>query len=269
MAKRKTSLTEKKIKEMYKEGRGQGVGESYKPWITIQDVPSMGLSTREKGWKTDRIHQFLSKLERDFFYLLEWADSVIDIREQFPLNREDTYHIAEEKEIEHPLDPTTKVPIVMTTDFLITVRYKKGTKLLARTIKPSKELEKKRVIEKFEVERSYWETRGVDWGIVTEKEIPKGIVQNVEWLHASYSSIEEISEKTLQIYTQNMVRHLNGCNTSIIEMVSEFDRKFHLDDGMSLDILKHLIARKEVKVDISRKIFTHQWVEDVFVLDSK
>ena len=40
MAKRKVTLTEKKIMQMEKEGRGQGIGGSYKPWITIQDFPS-------------------------------------------------------------------------------------------------------------------------------------------------------------------------------------------------------------------------------------
>ena len=51
MSKRKTELTEKKIAEMEKEGRGQGTGEDYKPWINIQDFPSNGLATRGKGGK--------------------------------------------------------------------------------------------------------------------------------------------------------------------------------------------------------------------------
>ena len=51
-------------------------------------------------------------------------------------------------------------------------------------------------------------------------------------------------------------------------MVTEFDQTFQLENGMALEILKHLIARKEVPVDITRKIYTHLWVEDVFKLDS-
>ena len=42
---------------------------------------------------------------------------------------------------------------------------------MARTVKPSKDLNKPRVIELFEIEREYWNNRGVDWAIVTEKEI--------------------------------------------------------------------------------------------------
>ena len=51
-------------------------------------------------------------------------------------------------------------------------------------------------------------------------------------------------------------------------MVTEFDKTFQLENGTSLDILKYLIARKEVSVDITKKIYTHLWVEDVFNLDS-
>ncbi|AND37811.1 transposase [Cytobacillus oceanisediminis 2691] len=268
MAKRKNILTEKKIVEMEKEGRGQGGLDRYKPWINIQDFPSKGLATRGKGWKTNRIHQFLSKLESDYFYILEWCNSVLDIQEQFPLIRDDTWHIASEKGIKHPIDPKSQVPIVMTTDFIITLKDSKGTKKVARTIKPSSELENERTIEKFEIERAYWEGRGMDWGIITEKEIPKDMVENVEWLHLSYYEIEDLPAATLNSYAQQMKLSIKKYNTSIIEMVSEFDQTFQLDNGMGLEILKHLIARKEVPVDITRKIYTHLWVGDVIKIDS-
>ena len=48
MSKRKrTSEIEKWIKE----GRGSGIGINYKPWLKIQDVSSLGRSTRLKGIK--------------------------------------------------------------------------------------------------------------------------------------------------------------------------------------------------------------------------
>lgn len=268
LAKRKTELTEKKISEMEKEGRGQGAGENYKPWINIQDFPSSGLVTRSKGWKTKRIHHFLSKLERDYFYVLEWNDCVVDIREQYPLTRDDTWIIANEKGVKHPTDPKSQTPIVMTTDFLITIKNSKGTKHVARTVKPSKDLENERTIEKFEIERTYWEVRGIDWGIITEKEIPKDIVENVEWLHASYFEIADLPASTITTFAQQMKSFIKKYNTSIIEIVDRFDQTFQLESGMGLEILKHLIARKEVSVDITKKIYTHLWVEDVFKFES-
>lgn len=61
-------------------------------------------------------------MERNYFYLTEYSDVVIDFREQFPvLPLEETRLIADELGIKHPTDPKTGEPILMTTDFLLTV----------------------------------------------------------------------------------------------------------------------------------------------------
>ena len=108
------------LKKMIQEGYGTGVGSTYKPWIKIQDVPSLGRVTRIKGIKTKkRQHELLSDMERNYFYILEFSDKVLDIREQFPLlPLEDTLSIVEELGIiRHPKELKTKEDIVMTTDF--------------------------------------------------------------------------------------------------------------------------------------------------------
>lgn len=43
-----------KIEKWIKEGRGSGIGLDYKSWLNIQDVSSLGRSTRLKGIKTGR-----------------------------------------------------------------------------------------------------------------------------------------------------------------------------------------------------------------------
>ena len=111
-----------------------------------------------------RQYEFLSDLERDYFYLLEFSDVVDDIREQYPLlQMEETLLISEG----HPIDPRTQEPIVMTTDFIVTTNGNKNTNV-ARTIKYKNDLANERVLEKFEIERVYWERQGIDWVIVTE-----------------------------------------------------------------------------------------------------
>ncbi|ONG89924.1 transposase [Bacillus cereus] len=82
MSKRKRTST---VEKWIKEGRGTGTGTDYRPWLKIQDVSSLGRSTRLKGIKTSRQHEFLSDLERNYFYLTEFSDVITDIREQFPL----------------------------------------------------------------------------------------------------------------------------------------------------------------------------------------
>lgn len=86
-----------KVEKWIKEGRDSGVGADYKPWLNIKDVSSLGRSTRLKGIKTGRQHEFLSDLERNYFYLTEFSDFIVDIREQYPLLQlEETLVIADE-----------------------------------------------------------------------------------------------------------------------------------------------------------------------------
>ena len=94
MSKRKrTSEIEKWIKQ----GWSSGIGADYKPWLKFQNVSSLSRSTRLKGIKTNRQHEFLSDLERNYFYLTEYSDVVIGIWEQFPLlPLEETIVIADE-----------------------------------------------------------------------------------------------------------------------------------------------------------------------------
>ncbi|ELS8101828.1 TPA: TnsA endonuclease N-terminal domain-containing protein, partial [Escherichia coli] len=67
------------------DGIGLGYGQSYQPWLRAQDVRSHGNRSIVFGLKTFRNHHFFSSVESNFFYLAEFNDLVIDIREQFPL----------------------------------------------------------------------------------------------------------------------------------------------------------------------------------------
>lgn len=252
MAKRKREFTDAKIERFIKEGRGQGTGKDYLPWLRIQDVPSEGRATRGVGWTTGRRHELLSDIERDYCYLLDYSDDVSDIREQYPLLPiEETMMIAEKIGVEHPTDPKTGVPIVMTTDFLITYKDKD----YARTVKPASEVEDERTIEKFEIERLYWESRHIDWGMITDRDLPEALIRNIEWVHKEYHN-EDISELGAYV-VQNMQRMLasslqNG--ETIARSCLACDEQLGLEIGTSLAIFRHLIARKIWSVNMNERI---------------
>ena len=102
---------------------------------------------RDKDKQAD---EFLSDLERNYFYITEFSDFIVDIREQFPLlPLEETLVIADELDIKHPTDPKTGEPIVMTTDSLLTINNGQGVFEVVHTIKMKDELLKERILEKF------------------------------------------------------------------------------------------------------------------------
>ncbi|QOY37581.1 heteromeric transposase endonuclease subunit TnsA [Anaerobacillus isosaccharinicus] len=261
MAKRsRTNAVEKRLND----GRGLGIGIDYKPWLKIQDVSSQGRSTRLKGIKVPRQFEFLSDLERNYFYLLEYSDYVVDIREQYPLLPiEETLLIAEELGITHPRDPKTKEPIVMTTDFVSTKQVNGKQINYARTVKPKSDLADKRVLEKFEIERAYWELREIDWGIVTEEEIDKTMALNIGFVHSykelsHFEGFEYITEDQLEDLSVVYVSRMLQVTNSIREISQQFERDFDLISGSGISIFKYLIINKVIDVNLLEKLDVNQ-----------
>jgi hypothetical protein len=253
VAKRNRNITAKVKERRKKEGRGLGRGKAYKPGLRIQDVSSIGLATRDKGWKTGRPHHFMSKLEWIYFYILEWSLIVTDILEQFPLDIEETLAIAKSLGIAHPTDPKTKEPTVMTTDFVVIVGSRTREVRYARTVKYIEKLSSIRVLEKFEIERVYWTYRDVDWGIVTELDVDLSLAANVEWVHfhrsaASVAPIKKILIRSIESYLAP--RMLSG-QLPLRQLTDDCDSALSIKPGSAMAVVRHLIANRRLEVNTS------------------
>ncbi len=136
-------MLSKKQGKWLKEGRGQNELTDYKPWIKISDISSLGRSHRVFGHKTKRTHHLLSDLELATFLFLEWSSTILDIREQFPLNYDITLIVAEDKQVKH-LSVRDSIHI-MTSDFYV-VSSNKNYSQFALQAKYSKDLDDIRTI---------------------------------------------------------------------------------------------------------------------------
>ena len=236
----------KRIQKKVKQGYGQGEGANYIPWIKVHHFSSKGRSSRIAGWKTRRTHHLFSDLETGYFYILEWSPIARDIREQYPLLPiEETLQIADELGIKHPTDFGAKIPKVMTTDFLITVP--EGLK--AMTTKYAQDLESYRNIEKFEIERVYWHRRNVDWGIVTEREVPETLVENIRIIHKSYD-IEDIKPEIINRVKVFLENEIAGSSESLSDITIKTDERFGLTNGICLNLVYHFIAKRLWSIDM-------------------
>ena len=90
----------------------------------------------------------------------------MDIREQYPLPIVDTLAIAEDHKVRH--SNFNGETMIMTTDFLVDLKEKQ----VAITVKPYSKITK-RFIEKIQVEKSYWESKGIQLILCTERELSK------------------------------------------------------------------------------------------------
>lgn len=256
MAKRHRALTLSLIEQRLQQGRGSGWGKDYLPWLTIQDVTSLGVVTRIQGIKTGRKHELFSHHEIHYFYILDWSEQVTDIREQYPLlPLSETLEIAQEWGLRHPTHPVTHAPVVMTTDFCISVRSSIGIVQFARTVKPSQELAKKAVLEKFEIERRYWENRNINWKIVTEHDIPTVLVKNIAWLHPRFhTSSLSLSEPEIAQIKNLLTHQVLQSNDSLAKITASCDACLGLRPGNSLSVARHLLATRQWLVDMNQPI---------------
>ena len=247
------------IDKFDKEGRGQGELTQYLPWLKVYDVPSIGRSWIVRGWKTGREHHLLSDLEYKFFLVAEWSNHITDIREQYPLRPlEVTEAIATEMGGRHPIHPRSRLPWVMTTDFLLTLRSVSDSTipiLHARTCKYAKELISPSTMEKFEIERRFWEKQGVDWGIVTERDIPTTLAHNVQILHQSYflpefqahNDIADIAHALSDLLRLNLSQPLRWIGRTC-------DEHLGYQRGTSLQVAYYLMATKQWRIDMHQPL---------------
>lgn len=260
MARKRYGFDEAKIARFQKEGRGQGRGADYKPWLKISDVPSHGRSSRPKGLKTGRVHHFLSDIERHVFHLFDWDDAVEDIREQFPLDRDGTQRIAENLGFDHPRDISSRVPLVMTTDFLIDIVRDGKVVLLARAVKRAQDLDDKRVLEKLEIERRYWAEQGVDWGIVTELDIPMVRARNIDWIrhHATVSELTQPYGGYFEEKAAILLRELPySPKMSLGQFCREMDARLSMEEGTALMLVRHLLGSKALTAPMDEEPLDH------------
>ena len=236
--------------------RGKGQGAEYDPALHVMDVPSRGLSHRVLGWHTNRVHHLLSDLEYWFFLVMEWQQDVTDFREQYPLSLEETIAIADRLGVKHPTHPRTKDLVQMTTDALVTVTRGPQIRDVARTLKYADALASMRTLEKFEIERLFYQAHAVDWGIVTERDIPMVLAKNVEFIHRArwVSSCAPLTEVEVRRIARTLKPEILKRASPLRDLTASCDDALGFRDGTSLRVVRHLIANRQLLVDMATPI---------------
>lgn len=234
-------------------GFGSGAGVGYVPWLRVQDVPSMGRSHKIPGVKVERIHHLLSDLERAYLLVCEFSEDVVDIREQYPLlPEESTQAIAKAIGVRYPRYKSTALPLVMTTDFLLTVRQPNGDfKSVARTIKYQQDLNSLRTLEKLEIERRFWMSQGVDWAIVTEEMFTPDLIKNLGLLRRYTQLPRALASSELHAEFLELLESSKAYPWATSECLRRIATRLGIAYGDARDIFFNLIWRKVILIDLS------------------
>src|SRR5699024_12725193 len=131
-------------------------------------------------------------------------------------------------------------------DFLLQLNNRIVVCEVANTMKMKDKILEERVLEKFEIERVYWERRRVSWGIVTEEEIDKTVARNISHIHdyfdiRNYDVYREMADQQIDDLSLSLMSRLLNNSQSIREIASEFDADTHLPFGSGVTLFYHLL----------------------------
>lgn len=238
---------------------GIGEGLNYKPWLRVQDVSSRGVRSQPWGRKTNREHHTFSSIETEFFYLAEFCDSVIDIREQFPLFPLNISQlIANSIGVKHPTVPGTDTPNIITTDFLLTLLVDGEIIYKAISVKPASEASNLRVMEKIDIERIWWDLLGIEFQIFTGNELTQIQSKNISWATFPFrSSASSFNAETIE-HALCLLQEGTCITYDVCEL---FCDKLGVVPEDALNLLQLLIAEKMIEVDMSYLIEDSEFIE--------
>ena len=244
------------IERRLAEGRGQGRGRDYRPWIMIHDFPSQGRAHREISPLNGRVCHLMSDHEDNGFCAFHALPGLRDTREQYPLDIEETLGITERLGIVHPTDPVSHELCVVTTDNLLTFHDGLHEFDIAVAIKPSAHLSSRRTLEKLEIERVYWSARNIEWRLLTERELPRSLVKNMRWLlpHLNLTESSDFPGEVVSRIRTVMEPAVTEGRRPLAEIAAECDDRLGLAAGSALSVTRHLIGIRVWPVDLTVEI---------------
>lgn len=248
-------FTEALIREWQIEGRGKGDGTNYKPWLEVFDLSSRGRVSRPYSPKCGRSVHLLSDVEANTFYALEWSELTTGIREEYPLDRELTLEIAATLGIAHPYYPGTKVPTVMTVDFLVDFVENGQKRFEAWDCKRAEDSEDPRKIEKLEITRTYFAGMDIPHRLIFHSTLPMPKIRNIEWIRGGILKTGEDERYSGALREQSLIMAHDLAGSTRNQPLQEYCRNFEyrqgLNPGEGLRIAKLLMYERVLICDLS------------------
>ncbi|MBA1279154.1 transposase [Pseudomonas stutzeri] len=178
------------------------------------------------------------------------------MREQYPLLPQSAAQsIANSLNIAYPVYPGTKVPFVMTTDFLVTLRQPDGSeRLVARTIKYTESFASgrrlERTLQKLKIEREFWKNRNIDWNVVTEENIPATLSSNLDWFRKGATLKRELQQRALIVSFLDEVKSMREFQWPLDRMLKSIAKSLFIPYSDAKNIFMHLVWNKNIILDL-------------------
>jgi len=268
------AMTWTKFMDRVSEGRGQGHGANYRPWLWVHRKNSSPVSNQSvvRLPGEERAAHFYSRTEKVVAKICKYiAGDAIDIREQFPLwpmphahplidgvacwndpSVRGLWEIAEEAKIPHGVEPgSLGVPYVATMDLMLTLSLARGTRLRGLSIKPHDKVTKAepsdRLLERHELERRYMREVQGSHKIIDASLFNKALQNNIEILSRS-ANVCLPSTQQVEDYFRSLQRCRNSPMATSLTLSAACTG---LTPEVALEWFRAGVWQRKIDVDLS------------------
>lgn len=271
----------KQIVAAIAEGRGQGHGNHYRPWLRV--------TRRNSSPKSNQVVGRLPGYSRqaNFFALSEWSIAValvwlgvVDVREQFPLWPMEHMHplagaqgaeklqlrqcrglleIARDAGIPHGVLPGTNIPYIATIDLMVTVNTISGSSpalvaLSAKPVRTPRDINPaSRVVERLELERRYCNEAGISYRIVHPEVLNRTLANHLAFLsYAATLPPNFTCPNRLEEFASLVEERAEG--HGLWRATTEAAKKHDIEQSNIALLLHHCVWRGLIDVDLSKPL---------------
>lgn len=268
MTRLRYAFDEARVQRFIREGRGQGAGATYRPWLQIQDVPSSGRSHRPYGIKSRRVHHLLSDGEWKCFLRFEGDPTVVDICEQYPMDRMETYRVARKLGFKHPktLDGT---PYVMTLDFLVKRATPQGIRVVPYTFKYDPELLRPREQELMNITRAFWDHYGLELQVIDQRFFDEPFTINYDSVRAYHDlSAQSVSQEVaVERLAEDLMSMVAAGSTDTLLEACRWLAGIHQTTPQAVyQVAMHLVSHGYLRVNLSSPVGLERLPLDAYAI---
>lgn len=252
MGRRRYAFDEAKVQRYIREGRGAGTGESYVPWLKITDLPSKGRSRRIHSHKTGRVHHLLSDGEWKTFLKFEFAFDILDILEGFPLDRFQTYRVACDLGIRHPIT-LSGTPYVLTVDFLVLQLIDGRVTQVAYSFKYYPKTLPPRQWDLFRIAEECLRRQGITLKLIDETSFNEYFTRNFDSVRACFDLSNQVGisqEAIRHVTTAFLIHHARTPEQTLLRACHETTTVTGTSPNTVFTVVKHLLARGVLVTDL-------------------
>ena len=232
----------------------------YRPFITVRKVNKVG----RRHWmycpQQCRDVHLLSDGEFRAYNILLWSKGTVAVMEQYALDVDETMEIAKRLGFVHPRNHDTNEVHIMTTDFVVrrlnpitsevqSIAYTfKYFDQIYDDLDGKQKAKSYRTWQKFSIENEYWNERGIEYRVITERDATKERCWNIEFCQRAANI--NFPVKHLEIFLN--VFKGNWQQTpfaSLDKLVNRTACQMDLTNNYVLDLFKHAVINELLVVE--------------------